>query len=392
MKSAKPGRYCDGHGLWLYVTPAGTRSWILRYMKDGKSREMGLGPVRLVTLKEARERAHKEQRLLLDRIDPLEQRKAARGAAKLEAARGMTFSDAVEKYLASHETAWRNEKHCQQWRSTLATYAIPDLGALPLAEIDTARVLKVLTPIWPKRPETASRLRGRIEAILAWGIAQGLRPGPNPATWKNHLAKLLPAKSKVRAVRHHAAMPHADIPNFMGELRRNHSLSAYALQFTILCASRTGEVIGARWPEIDLSAAIWTIPSERMKAHKLHRVPLSGSAIGILKIAQDLYRTDDFVFPGVRIGVGLSNMAMAELLKGMRPGLTVHGFKSSFRDWVAEATTYPEWLAEAALAHAVADKVAAAYQRSDLLERRRELMSAWAGYCGSNAVTAVVAA
>jgi integrase len=383
VKNAKPGRYCDGDGLWLFVTKTGTRSWILRYMRDGRSREMGLGPVRLISLQEARQRARDAQRLLLDGTDPIDQRKAARGAAKAESARAVTFAQCAERYIVSHEKGWRNDKHRAQWRATIETYCNPTIGELSVTAIDTALVLKCLEPIWTVRPETASRVRGRIEAVLDWATARQFRTGENPARWRGHLDKLLPSRAKVKRVRHHPAMGYAELPQFMGEMNWHSSVSACALQFTILCAARTGETIGASWTEIDLKAAVWTIPAGRMKANRPHRVPLSSRALAILHFVADIYPANDFVFPGARKGQGLSNMAMAELLKGLRPGLTVHGFRSTFRDWVAETTTHPEWLAEAALAHSVADKVAAAYQRSDLLEKRRQLMQDWADYCGS---------
>jgi integrase len=392
VKSAKPGRYCDGHGLWLFVTPAGSRSWILRYMLNGRAREMGLGSAELTPLKEARQRAHDARRLLRDKIDPIEHRLASRGAAQAKSAHVMTFAECADKFLESHEKGWRNEKHRLQWRSTLKTYCNPVIGELSVSAVDTALVMTILDPVWSLRPETAGRVRGRIEAVLDWAAARGYRQGENPARWRGHLDKLLPQKSKIRAVRHHKAMPHRDVPKFMAELNYNSSVSAHALKFTILCASRTGETIGAKWTEFDLQAAVWTVPAERMKANKPHRVPLSKRAMQVLGIMDSLYRVDEFVFPGARQGIALSNMAMAELLKGTRPGLTVHGFRSTFRDWVAEKTTHPEWLAEAALAHVVADKVAAAYRRTDLLDKRRELMEDWAAYCNSAGVMLTVAA
>lgn len=374
----KPGRYGDGGGLWLQIASGGTKSWLLRYQRDGKPRQMGLGPVSLVTLADARERARDARRILLDGGDPIEVRNTERLAAKIEAARGMTFQQCAEKYIATHEAAWRNEKHRAQWRSTLERYAYPKIGSLPVSAIDTALVLKVLEPIWGKKSETASRLRGRIEAVIDWATAREYRAGDNPARWRGHLDKLLPSKRKLRSVRHHTAIPYDELPAFMARLRRSEFVSARALEFTILTAARTGEVIGARWPEIDTAAKVWTVPASRMKAGREHRVPLSDRAIELLTA---LPREDDnnHIFIGARKGAGLSNMAMLELVKGA--GVTVHGFRSTFRDWAAETTAYPNHVVEMALAHLIGDKVEAAYRRGDLFEKRRRLMRDWATYC-----------
>lgn len=377
-KLKKPGRYGDGGGLWLQIAAGGTKSWLLRYQRDGKARQMGLGPVSLVSLADARERARDARRILLDGEDPIEARNAERLAAKIEAAKGMTFEQCAEKYIATHEAAWRNEKHRAQWRNTLKRYANPKIGGLPVSAIDTALVLKVLEPIWGKKPETASRLRGRIEAVIDWATAREYRAGDNPARWRGHLDKLLPSKRKLRSVRHHTAIPYEELPAFMARLRRSEFVSAYALEFTILTAARTGEVIGALWPEIDTAAKIWTVPASRMKAGREHRVPLSDRAVELLEA---LPREDDndHVFIGARKGAGLSNMAMLELVKGA--GFTVHGFRSTFRDWAAETTAYPNHVVEMALAHLIGDKVEAAYRRGDLFEKRRRLMRDWATYC-----------
>lgn len=376
-KLTKPGRYAVGDGAYLQIGPTGTRSWLLRYMIDGRARNMGLGPCDLVSLAEAREKARAARKVMLDGIDPLEAKREAKARRRVEAAKRMTFSAAAERTMASHGAAWKNPKHKAQWRSTLETYAYPVIGDLPVGDVDTSLVLKILEPIWAEKSETASRLRGRIEAVLDWARARGDRTGENPARWKGHLDRLLPAKSKVRKVRNYPAMPFADLPAFMAEVRQREGVSARALELAILTAARTGEIIGARWSEVDLDAGVWTIPGERMKAGKEHRVPLCSRAIELLNA---LPRVGDYVFPGAREGRPLSNMALLELMRGMRPGFVPHGFRSTFRDWAAETTHYPSEVVEMALAHAVANKVEAAYRRGDLFEKRRALMSDWCRY------------
>jgi integrase len=293
--------------------------------------------------------------------------------------------------MASHESGWRNWKHRQQWRNSLKSYAYPALGKLPVSEIDTELVLKVLrqpvgmgsgrsSPLWNARSETASRVRGRIEAVLSWAKARGLRSGENPAQWRGHLDQLLPPRSKVRRLRHHPALSYAELPAFMEELRGRSGISPRALEFTILTASRTGEALGARWEEVDLDQSIWTVPAERMKSGRTQRVPLAPRAISILE-ELDAIRQNDFVFPGWKIGQPLSNMALLMLLREMRPGITVHGFRSTFKDWCSETTHTPNFVSEAALAHVVADKVEAAYRRADLFVKRRKLMEAWERFC-----------
>ena len=269
-----PGRYGDGIGLWLQVSETGTKSWLFRYQKDGRARHMGLGALHTVSLAEARDRARQARQLLLDGIDPIEARNAARLAARAEAAKGLTFRDCALRYIKAHEAGWRNPKHRAQWRATLETYAFPYFGDLSSAAVDTGLVLKALEPIWTAKPETASRVRGRIESVLDWAAARGYRQGENPARWRGHLDKLLPARRKVRAVKHHAALPWSDLPGFMADLRQREGIAARALAFAILTAARTGEVIGARWDEFDLAERLWTIPGERMKAGKPHRVPV----------------------------------------------------------------------------------------------------------------------
>lgn len=388
-KETKPGMYGDGGGLWLQVAKrtaksagAGdvTKSWLFRYMLAGKARYMGLGDINTFSLAEARERARRARQLLADGIDPIEAKQGKKAAERAEDAKRVTFWEAAEKYIAAHRAGWKNEKHADQWKNTLDTYAKPILGDLHVAAVETGHIIKVLEPIWTTKAETASRVRGRMELVLDWATARGFRSGDNPARWRGHLDKLLPARAKVAKVQHQPALPYTDLPAFMSELRDMDSISARALEFTILNASRTGEVIGAKWSEIDLAAKVWTIPPARMKASREHRVPLSERAVKILD-ALPREVESEFVFPGARKGRGLSNMAMLELLRGMRDGITVHGMRSSFRDWAGEATNFPRDLAEAALAHVLSDKTEAAYRRGDALEKRRKLMIAWAGYC-----------
>ncbi|SDR31067.1 Integrase [Rhizobiales bacterium GAS113] len=381
---SKPGLYGDGLGLWLQVSRVGeriTKSWIFRFMLDGKARYMGLGPVHTFSLKEARERARLARQQAKDGIDPIDARREKRKQQKLEAAKRVTFKEACERYTTAHKTGWKNAKHAAQWETTLAS-AYPAIGSLPVNEIDTGLVLKVLEPIWHSTPETATRLRGRIESVLSWATTSGYRSGDNPARWRGHLDQLLPKRSKVRAVKHHPALPFEELPAFMAELRQREGISPRALEFTILSATRTGETIGAKWPEIDFDKKTWAVPAERMKMGKEHRVPLSDRALAILEA---LPREDGnaFVFIGGKKGAPLSNMAMLELMKGMRPGYVPHGFRSTFRDWAAETTNYPNHVVEMALAHVVGDKVEAAYRRGVLFEKRRKLMTDWCRFCSS---------
>jgi integrase len=376
---AKPGRYAVGEGAYLQIASGGTRAWVFRYQRNGKAHHMGLGPVSLITLAEAREKAREARRALLDGADPLTSRRERRAAARLQATKGVTFRQCAERMIASHEAAWKNEKHRAQWRSTLASYVYPIFGELAVAGVDTGLVLRALEPIWATKPETAGRVRGRVEAVLDWVKARGYREGENPARWRGHLDKLLPNRRKVRAVKNHPALPYDELPAFMGELRGRESVSARALEFAILTAARTGEVIGATWAEMDTKAGVWTVPAGRMKAGKEHRVPLGKRAIEILTA---LPREGEFVFMGGRAGKPLSNMAMLELLRGMRPGsgYVPHGLRSSFRDWAAERTSLPSEVAEMALA--VGSKVEAAYRRGDLFEKRVQLMREWSAFCG----------
>ena len=382
-RAKRPGMYADGGGLYLRVTHSGTKNWVFRFMLNGRPRWMGVGPLHTIGLAEARNRAAGFRLQRHDGIDPIERRRAERLGARLDAAKAMTFKESAAIYVASHRAGWRNPKHAAQWQATLATYAEPVIGALSVQVIDTALVLRVLEPIWAVKPETAGRVRGRMEAILDWAKVRGYRAGENPARWRGHLDKLLPARSKIRRVEHHAALPRAKLPGFLVSLRGQEGIAARAFEFAILTAARTGEIIGAQWSEMDLLDKTWTLPATRMKSGREHRVPLSAHALAILKEMQAHRQSEDaFVFPGGRNGRPLSNMAFLMLLRRMGLGdVTAHGFRSSFRDWVAERTNFPAEVAEMALAHTVSDKTVAAYNRSDLFERRRRLMTAWATFC-----------
>lgn len=369
--------YADGGGLYLQVSRSGTKSWIFRYSLNGREREMGLGPQHTITLADARVMATEARRIKLSGIDPIDARQSERQAKRLENARAITFKQASAAYIKANRAAWKNPKHAAQWESTLTTYADTFFGDQPVAAIDTALVMKALEAIWSEKPETASRLRGRIESVLDWATARGYRTGENPARWRGHLDKMLPARAKVQAVQHHAALPYRDLPAFMSSLRTQTGIGALALEFAILTAARTGEVIAASWHEMDIDAATWTVPKERMKAKREHKVFLGERALSILRPLKDAARSD-FVFPGNLPEKPLSNMAMLATLKRMnRKDLTTHGFRSTFRDWAAETTEYPSEVVEMALAHAVTNKVEAAYRRGDLFEKRKSLMLDW---------------
>ena len=383
----EPGYYGDGAGLYLQVLPSGGKTWIYRFQLAGKRRDMGIGsandPSVRLSLADARERVLALRRLVKAGIDPIRARDAKAAEAKAEAVKAIVFRQAAADYLADHRAAWRNAKHVEQWTSTLTTYAYPVLGDLALEAIDTDLVMRVLRPIWSTKPETASRVRGRIEAILDWATVQGFRSGENPARWKGHLQALLPAKNKIAKTRHHAALAYHALPAFVAALRGTEGMSARALHFAILTAARTGEVLGATWAEIDLEAALWIVPGERMKAGKDHRVPLSEPAISLLRNLHAVRRVE-YVFAGSTPGQPLSNMSLLMCLRRLgRNDLTVHGFRSTFRDWVAERTSFPREVAEMALAHTIGDKVEAAYRRGDLFEKRRQLAAEWATYCGT---------
>ncbi len=375
-----PGRYSDGSNLYLFIKPSGARVWTFRFTMLGqKPREMSLGSEADVTLAEARDRARDARREIDAGRDPIEAREQARQEA---AGQGMTFREVANLYIAAHRDGWRNPVHRAQWTSTLDTYAHPVLGDLPVGRVAVGNVLRVLEPMWRVTPETASRLRGRIEAILDYATARSWRTGENPARWKGHLANLLPKRSKIAAVKHHAALPWAECPAFMRTLTGRKGTAALALRFTVLTAARTSEVTGATWGEVDLAAKVWTVPGTRMKAGLEHRVPLCPAALAVLTTMHTPdARAADPVFPGGKATGGLSNMAMTAVLRRMkRADLTVHGFRSSFRDWAAEMNPAPREVAEGALAHTLRDKVEAAYRRGDLLDRRAKLMEDWAAF------------
>ena len=388
VKHSKLGMHGDGGNLWLQVSgkleqPA--RSWLLRFTHNRRARYMGLGPYPDVTLAQAREKAQDARRLLRAGKDPIEERRAQVAAQALAAAKAMTFQQCAKAYIEAHKAGWKNPKHAAQWSSTLEAYAYPVFGHLPVQAVDVGLVMKAVEPIWGAKTETASRLRGRVEAVLDWATVRGFRTGENPARWRGHLDHLLPARSKVQKVEHHAALPYSAIGAFMAELRGQEGASARALEFAILTAGRTGEIIGAAWNEIDLEARHWTVPAERMKGSREHRVPLAEPALKILQ-EQAKVNQRGFVFPGGKAGKPLSSMALLMLLRRMkRDDLTSHGFRSTFRDWAAEQTSFPNEVAEMALAHAVSDKVEAAYRRGDLFEKRRLLMDAWAAWCATPA-------
>ena len=392
----QPGRHNDGDGLYLFVRSGGSKSWVLRYRDGQRLRDMGLGAYPEVSLAEARERARKARENRRDGVDPIASRRAQRRAREQAAADAdaLAFQAVAERYIGRHEGSWRNAKHRAQWRSTLTSYVYPVIGKLHVAEIGRPDVLRVLEPIWSRVPETATRVRGRIETILDFAAARGWRDGSNPARWRD-LRHDLPAASKLRPERNQAALPWEKVPAFMAALRQLPGTSARALELLVLTATRTSEVLEARWREVDLEAAVWTVPAIRMKAGKAHRVPLSQQAVSVLRLMQPLATgPDDYLFPGQKPRRPLSAMALLMLLRRMqgsgtlprwtdpegRP-ITAHGFRATFRTWAGDATTTPREVVEAALAHTLRDKAEAAYVRTDLLERRRPLMDAWSEHC-----------
>lgn len=398
VKNAKPGRHADGDGLHLLVKTTGARSWVFRFMLDGRARDVGLSrcPEAIailkksggeeLTLAQARDVAAIYRLKVKAGIDPLAEREeaAANAAAEKQArqAASVTFKAMAEIFLAAKEDSWRNSKHRQQWHNTLSMYVYPAIGDMVVGDIDTPHVLQVLEPIWKHKAETASRVRGRIETILDAAKVRGYRTGENPARWRGHLAQILPMRTKLSRG-HHRAAGYAEVPEFIGGLKARRAVAAPALEFTILTAARTGEVIGATWSEVDLDRAIWTVPADRMKAAREHRVPLSARAVEILTATKKL--GSQCLFPGPR-GGQLSGMAMSMLLRRMNGEATVHGFRSSFRDWAAECTGYPHEVCEMALAHTIANKAEAAYRRGDMFEKRRRMMADWADYCAGNGV------
>ena len=367
----------DGHGLTLQITKTGTASWLYRYMRRRKPVAVGLGPYPTVTLKAARERAETQRQLLAHGQDPLEVKKRSAAAAERD-----TFAVCAKAYIDDHRAEWKSEKHIQQWENTLATYAFPVMGEMPVSGITTGDVVRVLKPIWVPKHETANRVRGRIASILDWASAHELRTGDNPARWDGHLEYLLAKTTpRQRQQRHHPALPYVELPRFIEDLELQEGMARWALEFLILTASRTSEVTGARWCEIDLANNVWTVPAERMKGAKEHRIPLVPRAIEILDAVKPL-RVGQYVFPGGRRDRPLSNMAMAMLLRRMDyTEATVHGFRSTFRDYIGAETQHDFYTAEAALAHKLKDKATAAYARSDLLGKRAAMMRDWERYC-----------
>ncbi|MBL0351184.1 MAG: tyrosine-type recombinase/integrase [Dechloromonas sp.] len=399
-KLTKPGLYGDGGGLTLQITATGAKSWLLRYMVAGKPFGMGLGPTHTVSLAEARQKALDARKLLIDGINPLAARKQKQIAAALAEAKMMTFDQCAEAYILTHKAGWKNAKHCDQWTNTLNTYASPVFGHLPVAEIDTGLVVKCLAPIWESKTETASRVRGRIESVLGWATTSGYRTGENPARWKGHLENLLATISKTSRTKNHPSLPWPRIGAFMSALRVREGVSARAVEFAILTACRSGEVRGARWAEFDTTGKLWTIPAERMKAKREHQVPLSDAALALLaSMPRD--SDDDVVFAGTK-GQPLSDMSLTAVIRRMNgngkpvwvdtngEGITVHGFRSSFRMWAAETTNYPREVAEHALAHQLPDAVERAYQRGSQFAKRAALMAEWAVYCAAMPTNAVV--
>jgi integrase len=368
----KHGRHADGGSLYLSISPNGGRRWVFLFRWHGKPTEIGFGSARDVPLARARELAIQARANLAGGINPKDARKPSGGA---------TFGECADRVIEAMLPSWRNSKHAAQWKMTLRDYAAP-LRRLPVDKISTDDVLSVLKPLWNDTPETAYRLRGRIERVLDAAKAQGLRSGENPARWRGHLDQLLPRRQRLTRG-HHAAMSYAELPAFMSALQARQATAALALEFAVLTAARSGEVLGARWEEFDLDRAVWVVPATRMKAGREHRVPLSQRAHKIVKALHEA-RDGDFVFPGQQTGKPLSAMAMKMILHRMRiENATVHGFRSAFRDWAAERTNYAREVCEAALAHSTGNAVEQAYMRSDLFDKRRKLMDAWAAYCGA---------
>jgi integrase len=379
-KLTKPGRYGDGHGLYLQVQSSCNRSWLFRFERRGRERWMGLGPLHAFNLKEARERARKAKQQLFDGIDPLEARRAERAKQALEASRAITFEQAAKAYFDGHESEWRSAKHRAQFLSTMRAYVFPKIGRLPVATIDTDVVLTVIEPIWHRIPETANRVRGRVESVLEWAKVRGYRTGDNPARWRGHLSQALPARGRIQKTNHHPALHFTELPEFMANLREREGVAARALELTILTAARTGEAIGATWDEIDVKEEAWTVPAGRIKGGREHRVPLSHRALELLS-ALPREKNNPFVFIGPRKR-GLSSTAMFGVLGRMgRHDVTVHGFRSTFRDWAAERTNFQNHVLEMALAHAISSETEAAYRRGDLFAKRVQLMTHWARYC-----------
>jgi integrase len=377
-RAKKPGMLADGGSLYLRIAPGGSRQWIFRYVTNGRLRDMSIGPDHTLTLAEARERATEARKLRLDGIDPIEHKRARKAALRAADARTITFRECCEAYLRSHDASWTSARHRAQWRSTLAQL-YPVLGALPVQAIDTPLVLRALKPIWEKTPVTASRLRGRLEAVLGWATVHHYRAGDNPAKWGGLLEHALPAPGKVARVEHHSALPYAQIAEFMTKMRSDASITARALEFIVLTAARSGEAVGSTWDEIDFDAKVWVVPKRRMKAGREHRVPLSDAAMRVLREMRAI-RQSPYIFPGASAGQPVRGGTVWWLANQLA-GVSVHGLRSSFRDWSSEQTDFPREVCEQALAHAIPNAVEAAYRRGDLFDKRRKLMDAWAAYC-----------
>jgi integrase len=380
-KLSSPGYYGDGDGLWLQISGSGSKSWVFRFTLAGRRREMGLGALHAVSLGMAREKARECRLLLTEGKDPIVARDTARTASALSMAQFKTFDQCAAAYIKAHRGSWKSAKHAAQWESSLANFASPVFGALPVSDVDTDMVVKALRPIWDNRTETAVRLRGRIESVLDWATVSKYRIGENPARWRGHLENLLANPNKIAPVTNFPALPWQEAGAFMAKLAEREGIAARAVQFAILTACRSGEVRGARWSEIDLAAKLWTVPAERMKAGKEHRVPLSTAAIAVLEA---MPRGGTFVFPGRSRDTILSDMSLTAVLRRMgRRDITIHGFRSTFRDWCAESAgnSFSREVCEHALAHGLPDRVEAAYRRGDLLDKRVVLMQAWADYC-----------
>ncbi len=379
VKNAPPGKYEDGAGLRLVVSKSGAKKWVLRYTLKGNRREMGLGSYPDVSLAMARQLASEQRKLAITGIDPIAERRSAEIIIP-------SFTSCAARYIRAHRQGWKNKKHGRQWVSTLKTYARPIIGDVGVDAIKTEEIIKILSPIWSSKTETAKRLQGRIENILDYAAAHRYRESTNPARWRGHLDKLLARPSRVKKVQHHPAMPYDQLPDFFSQLSKNESVSAKALLFLLLTATRTSEVLKAEWSEIDKKKAVWTIPAARMKSGNEHRIPLSTQAVALLNNLVTV-KDNPHLFPGAKQGKPLSNMALLQIMRGMGYGVkgangnyVPHGFRSSFRDWTGEVTSYPRDVAEMALAHVIENKVEAAYRRGDLFEKRRKMMQEWASY------------
>ena len=396
VRNSKPGMHNDGLGLYLQVTAAkdGTlnRSWIFRFAgSDGRERKMGLGSLDVIGLAEARQKAAECRRLRLENVDPIAAREAQRAAAAVAGAKAITFEKAAAAYIQAHQAGWRSTKHAAQWRSTLAAFVFPVFGHLPVNAVDTGLVMKALEPIWTTKTETAGRVRGRIESILDWAKARGYRHGENPARWRGHLENLLPSRRKVRTVKHLAALPFGEVPEFMAALRSQDGAAARALEFAILTAARSGEVRGARWDEIDdMAENTWTVPASRMKGGREHRVSICGRALAIVEEMRAI-RTGDLIFPSLNPAKPIHDRAMLMQLQALGCGnVTTHGFRATFKTWASEQTDFPSEVIEMSLAHSVGNAVERAYQRGGLLEKRRLLMAEWEKFCARPAGSATV--